>query len=95
MAITRNEVLHLAKLANLEFGEEEIDRFTRQISSILDYVARLNELDTSAIEPTSSIESGSPALRDDVLAPSIPRGEALANAPESDGVHFKVPKVIG
>jgi aspartyl-tRNA(Asn)/glutamyl-tRNA(Gln) amidotransferase subunit C len=95
MAITRNEVLHLAKLANLEFTEEEVDRFTRQIRSILDYVARLNELDTSAIEPTSHVESGSHALRDDVLAPSIPRAEALANAPESDGSHFKVPKVIG
>jgi aspartyl-tRNA(Asn)/glutamyl-tRNA(Gln) amidotransferase subunit C len=95
MAITRNEVLHLAKLANLEFNEDEIDRFTRQISSILDYVARLNELDTSAIEPTASIESGSLALREDVLALSIPRMEALANAPESDGIHFKVPKVIG
>ncbi|MEK7798360.1 MAG: Asp-tRNA(Asn)/Glu-tRNA(Gln) amidotransferase subunit GatC, partial [Acidobacteriota bacterium] len=59
MAITRNEVLHLAKLANLEFTEEEVDRFTRQIRSILDYVARLNELDTSAIEPTSHVESGS------------------------------------
>lgn len=95
MAITRNEVLHLAKLANLEFSDEEIDRFTRQISSILDYVARLDELDTSAIEPTASIESGSLALRDDVLVPPVPREEALANAPESDGVHFKVPKVIG
>ena len=95
MAITRNEVLHLAKLANLEFTEEEVDRFTRQISSILDYVARLNELDTSAIEPTSHVESGAHALRDDALRPSIPRAEALANAPESDGSHFKVPKVIG
>ena len=95
MAITRNEVLHLAKLANLEFNEDEIDRFTRQISSILDYVARLNELDTSAIEPTTSIESGSLALREDVLVLSIPRMEALANAPESDGIHYKVPKVIG
>ena len=95
MAITRDEVLHLAKLANLEFTEEEIDRFTRQIGSILDYVARLNELDTSAIEPTSHVESGSHALREDALGPSIPREEALANAPESDGSHFKVPKVIG
>jgi aspartyl-tRNA(Asn)/glutamyl-tRNA(Gln) amidotransferase subunit C len=95
MTITRNEVLHLAKLANLEFNEDEIDRFTRQMSSILDYVARLNELDTSAIEPTTSIESGSLALREDVLVLSIPRMEALANAPESDGIHFKVPKVIG
>ncbi len=95
MAITRNEVLHLAKLANLEFTEEEVDRFTRQIGSILDYVARLNELDTSSIEPTSHVESGSHALREDALGPSIPREEALANAPESDGSHFKVPKVIG
>ena len=95
MAIGRDEVLHIAKLANLEFSEEEVDRFTRQLSSILDYVARLNELDTSAIEPTSHVGGGSHTLRDDARVSSIPREETLANAPESDGSHFKVPKVIG
>src|SRR5262245_38655524 len=95
MAIGREEVRHIAKLANLEFSEDEIDRFTRQFNSILEYVARLNALDTSAIEPTSHIGAGSRTLRDDVLVPSIPRDEALANAPASDRGYFKVPRVIG
>ena len=95
MAIGKQEVRHIAKLANLDFSEEEIDRFTQQFNSILEYVACLNSLDTSAIEPTAHVGSGSHALRDDVLVPSISREEALANAPESDRGHFKVPKVIG
>ena len=95
MAISNQEVRHIAKLANLEFSEEEIDRFTRHFNSILEYVALLDALDTSAIEPTSHVDSGSHALRDDVLVPSISREEALANAPESERGHFKVPKVIG
>ena len=95
MAIDKREVRHIAKLANLEFSEEEIDRFTRQFNSILEYVARLNALDTSAIEPTAHVGSGTHALRDDVLVPSIPREEALANAPASDRGYFKVPRVIG
>ena len=95
MAIGKSEVRHIAKLANLDFSEEEIGRFTQQFNSILEYVARLDALDTSAIEPTSHVDSGSHALRDDVLVPSISREEALANAPESERGHFKVPKVIG
>lgn len=95
MAIGKDEVRHIAKLANLEFSEEEIGRFTQQFNSILDYVASLNALDTSAIEPTAHVGSGSHTLRNDALVPSIPREEALANAPESDRGHFKVPKVIG
>ena len=95
MAIDKQEVRHIAKLANLEFSEEEIDRFTRQFNSIQEYVARLNALDTSAIEPTAHVGSGTHALRDDVLIPSISREEALANAPASDRGYFKVPRVIG
>ena len=67
----------------------------QQFNSILEYVERLNALDTSAIEPTSHVGGGSHALRDDRLVPSISREEALANAPESDRGYFKVPKVIG
>jgi len=95
MAISRDEVLHIAKLANLEFSDQEIGRITRQLSAILDYVAQLEALDTSAVEPTSHVESGAHALRADALAPSMPREEALANAPESDRGLFKVPRVIG
>jgi aspartyl-tRNA(Asn)/glutamyl-tRNA(Gln) amidotransferase subunit C len=95
MGIGKKEVLHIAKLANLDFSEEEIGLFTQQFNSILEYVERLNALDTSAIEPTSHVGGGSHALRDDRLVPSISREEALANAPESDRGYFKVPKVIG
>ena len=95
MAIGKQEVRRIATLANLEFSGEEIDRFTQQFNSILEYVARLNALDTSAIEPTAHVGSGSHALRDDALVPSISREDALANAPDSDGAHFKVPRVIG
>ncbi len=95
MAIGRDEVRHIAKLANLDFSEDELDRFTRQFNSILKYVARLNALDTSDIEPTSHVGAGSRALRDDVLVPSIPQDEALANAPDPDHGYFKVPRVIG
>jgi aspartyl-tRNA(Asn)/glutamyl-tRNA(Gln) amidotransferase subunit C len=95
MAIGKDEVRHIAKLANLEFSEEEIGRFLQQFNSILEHVARLNALDTSAIEPTLHVGGGSHTLRDDALVPSIPREEALANAPESDRELFTVPKVIG
>ena len=95
MGLGKKEVRHIAKLANLDFSEEEIGLFTQQFNSILEYVERLNALDTSAIEPTSHVGGGSHALRDDGLVPSISREEALANAPESDRGYFKVPKVIG
>ena len=95
MAIGKDEVRHIAKLANLEFTEDELGRFTQQFNSIVDYVARLNALDTADIQPTSHVGVGSHALRDDTLVPSMSREDALANAPEAERGHFKVPKVIG
>ena len=95
MGITRDEVRHIARLANLDFTDEEYDRFTQQLNAILQYVAQLDRLDTSAIEATSHVGTGSEALRDDLVMEPIPREEALANAPEADRGYFKVPKVIG
>lgn len=95
MAITRDEVRHIAKLANLDFTEGEFDRFTRQLNAILEHVAHLNTLDTSAIEPTFHVGGGSHALREDAVAGTLTREEALANAPEAAAGLFKVPKVIG
>ena len=95
MPITSGEVRHIARLANLEFTEAEFGRFTQQLNAILEYVAQLNRLDTSGIEPTSHVESGAHALRDDALRDSIARDEALRNAPEAAHGLFKVPKVIG
>jgi len=95
MTIGKDEVRHIAKLAHLEFSEEELGRFTQQFNSIVEYVARLNALDTADIQPTSHVDVGSHALREDTLRPSMSREEALANAPESEHGLFKVPRVIG
>ncbi len=95
MAITRDEVRRIAKLANLEFDDDEQDRFTRQLSAILDYVKQLDRLDTRAVEPTSHAGGDASALREDAAAPTLPQDEALANAPEADHGLFKVPRVIG
>jgi aspartyl-tRNA(Asn)/glutamyl-tRNA(Gln) amidotransferase subunit C len=93
--ITSDQVRHIARLANLDFSEAEFDRFTRQLNAILEYVGQLNRLDTAAIEPTFHVESGAHALRDDATRETLPRDEALRNAPESGHGLFKVPKVIG
>jgi len=95
MPITRDEVRHIARLANLEFSEEEQDRFTRQLSAILDYVAHLDQLDTTDVEPTSHAGDEATSLRDDVPQPTLSSEAALANAPESGRGLFKVPRVLG
>lgn len=95
MAIGKDEVRRIAKLASLEFSEVELDRFTEQFNSILEFVATLDRVDVSGVEPTSHIASGAHTLREDATEPCLPRDEAVANAPETDGVHFKVPRVIG
>ena len=95
MAIGKEEVRRIAKLAHLEFSEDEIGRFTRQFNSILEHVARLEALDTTEIEPTSHVGGATHALREDALAGSMPREEALANAPDPDNGLFRVPRVIG
>lgn len=95
MPITRDEVRRIARLANLEFTEEEQERFTRQLSAILDHVAHLDRLDTTAVEPTSHAGDDASPLREDAAAPTLSADEALANAPESGRGLFKVPRVLG
>ena len=101
--VTEKDVAYVAELANLELTPEERARMLRDLNSILGYIDRLNELDTSAVEPMAQVArtGETPAdaafgrsLREDVPRPSLPREEALRNAPETDGVFFKVPKVI-
>ena len=110
MKVTEKDVLHVADLANLELTEKERATMLRDLNSILDYIERLNQLDTSNVPPMAQVsdrygvdpsKQGSErfayASREDVLhglRPSLPREEALASAPESDGTFFKVPKVI-
>ena len=84
MPLTRAQVQHIAELAKLKLSEEELDRMTPQLSAILDYAARLQELNTDAIPPTASVVPLQNIMRDDVVNPSLPRDEVLANAPDKD-----------
>lgn len=95
MAIGTDEVRHIAHLANLDFDEGELQILARQLNSILDYMEKLNELDTGEIEPTSHLTQIQNVFREDRVVPSNPLSEALANAPETQDGHFTVPRVIG
>jgi aspartyl-tRNA(Asn)/glutamyl-tRNA(Gln) amidotransferase subunit C len=92
--ITREEVLHVANLARLEFNEEEVERFTSQLSSILEYVDKLGELELEKVEPMAHVHEIVNAFREDVVRESLPRDAALANAPDAEDGCFKVSKVI-
>jgi aspartyl-tRNA(Asn)/glutamyl-tRNA(Gln) amidotransferase subunit C len=91
MAITRDEVLHVARLARLELTDDEIDRFTDQLSAILEAVAKVSELDLSDVEPTAHPLDLVNVWAEDAPRPSLSVDEALANAPDRDGGFFKVP----
>ncbi len=94
MRITRDEVLHVAALARLEFDAEEIEAFTGQLAAILDYVAKLEELDVEGVEPMAHVHGAVNAFREDEVRASLPRDEALAAAPDAEAGCFRVPKVI-
>ncbi len=89
--IERDEVLHVARLARLALQEEEIEPMARELSAVLDHVARIAELDLEGVEPTSHVVELSGALRADEPRPSLPREVALANAPAVSDEGFLVP----
>jgi aspartyl-tRNA(Asn)/glutamyl-tRNA(Gln) amidotransferase subunit C len=95
MRIGIETVRHVARLANLEFSDPELELLERQLDSILGYIDKLNELDTTSVEPTSHVIRMEQAMREDRTVPSLSVRQALANAPESKDDHFTVPKVIG
>jgi len=92
--ITRVEVEHVARLARLELSEDEKERMTAQLDSILGYVDKLNTLDTSQVDPTTTVIPMVSVMRDDVARPSLDRETALANAPDREDVFFRVPRII-
>jgi aspartyl-tRNA(Asn)/glutamyl-tRNA(Gln) amidotransferase subunit C len=94
MSVTRKDVEHIAELARLTFNGEELESFTHQLNQILDYMEKLNELDTKNVEPLSHPVEGSNVFREDNLAASVTTEEAIKNAPDRDDQFFKVPKVI-
>ena len=91
MAISRDEVVHVARLARLELSDEELDRFGAQLSAILDAVGKVAELDLSGVEPTAHPLDLVNVWAEDEPRPSLPVEEALANAPAREGNFFRVP----
>ena len=105
--VSEQDVTYVADLAHLELTAEERARMLKDLNSILAYVERLNQLDTSNVEPTAQVasrygvakdasagEAFAYAMRPDELQPCLPHDEAMQNAPQTDGTFFKVPKVI-
>ena len=91
MEITRDEVLHVAKLARLALSDEEVERFRGQLSAILEAVGKVSELDLEGVPPTSHPLDLVNVLAEDEPVPSLARDEALANAPDREGDSFRVP----
>jgi len=92
--ITKKEVEYVAKLAKLEFNEEEKEEFTSQLNSILDYFKKLNELNTEKIEPTAYVVSMPNLLNEDKVKPSLSQEEVLSNSKYVKKGYFKVPKIM-
>jgi aspartyl-tRNA(Asn)/glutamyl-tRNA(Gln) amidotransferase subunit C len=94
MALSQDDVRHVATLARLALNDDETARFGRQLSQILDYIQTLNELDTSRIEPTAHVVPMANVWRDDEVEPSPGREAVLGNAPDRTEEFFRVPKII-
>lgn len=94
MALSPEDVRHVALLARLALTPEEEERYARQLGQILGYVERLQGLDLTGIEPMAHALPLPPLLREDVVRPSLPRDEALAAAPQRVGDGAAVPKII-
>ncbi|HUB00235.1 MAG TPA: Asp-tRNA(Asn)/Glu-tRNA(Gln) amidotransferase subunit GatC [Terracidiphilus sp.] len=97
--VTVKDVERVAELARLELTSEESGRMVHDLNAILDYVAELNEIDTSGVAPLAQVSELGTAgeakvLRADLLEPSLDRAVVMRQAPETDGAFFKVPKVI-
>lgn len=93
--LTTDEVLHIAKLSKLELTDEEKEKFRGQLSSVLDYVEKLNEIDTEEVEPTANVTGLSNVFRDDEVEESgITHDDIAKNAPEFRDGYFEVPGVF-
>lgn len=96
-AISREEVKALAALARLELADDEVELFVRQLGDILEYANQVQQVPTAGVPPTASVAIDDRGERDDEVRPSLPRADALANAPDSapEAGFFRVPRVIG
>ena len=94
MKLTLQEVEHIAALARLRLTDEEKAAYREQLSAVLEYVARLQTLDTGGIPPTSSVQPPQTRLRPDAVEAMLPREQLFANAPEVQNGQFRVPPVL-
>ena len=94
MSVSKEEVKNIAKLAKLRLSEGEVDEFTIDMNNILEYVEKLNQLDTTNVKPLLHPHEGNNVFREDEIKPSIDREDALKNAPNRSEEFFRVPKVI-
>lgn len=94
MKISKKDVEHVAQLARLHLEEEEKELYTRQLNSILNYMEKLGELDTSDVEPTAHVLPIKNVFREDRVGQSMDIEEVLRNAPDREEGFFKVPKII-
>lgn len=92
--ISVDQVKHVAHLARLGITEEEAEKFTKQLDSIISFAEQLNELDTDNVEPTSHVLELKNVLREDIPAEGLPREEVLKNAPEHIEGQIMVPAII-
>ncbi len=92
--ITIEEVEHVADLARLEFSSQEKEQFTKELDEILELVSQLEDLDTTGVEPAYNVLELQNVFREDEVKASLPRDEALSNAPESENGAFVVPRII-
>ena len=98
MKISRDDVVRVAELAYLELSETELETFRAQIDEILDYIDKLNEIDTSKVEPMAQVlsddQTADATLREDTVVPCGTAAELLGQAPDPEPPFFRVPKVI-
>ena len=94
MKLSLAQVEHVARLAQLTLSDQEKELFREQLSSILEYAQRLQQVDTSAIPPTATVLPLENVMRDDEIRHSLPLADVLANAPDTEDGHFRVPVVL-
>jgi aspartyl-tRNA(Asn)/glutamyl-tRNA(Gln) amidotransferase subunit C len=92
--LTREEVEKVANLSRLKLSDQELEALGTQMGSVLKYIAMLDELDTSSVEPMAHAIEISNVFREDKLLDSLPREQALSNAPQTDGKYFLVPAIL-
>ncbi|MEQ8525103.1 Asp-tRNA(Asn)/Glu-tRNA(Gln) amidotransferase subunit GatC [Gracilimonas sp.] len=94
MSVTEKDVRYMADLARLQLAEDEVKSFAQDMNKILDYMERLDELDTSDVEPLEHVIDLESRLRKDEAKEPLSHEDALKNAPDADSDYFRVPKVI-